>query len=232
MRLLTSTPVKKRLRERRVRERTECFMARRLIASDTEEDEEREQGPSSFASRSDNRQETQSILPEFESCSSSLAERMVSMLESLDPNEEWKQTSDPKFEDVIFDLIGEDTKFNNPFSLTCTVRDRMVEEAERTVARAMNWVLESYDKVGGKNTLRGIWAVLKGSKRVVGVKRGASTGTESDNNNNKECLDQTERLRRYDDEPSNLFDQDLSQTDSELVHKELEVVSLSVYENE
>jgi len=40
----------------------------------------------------------------------------------------------------------------------------MIEEAELIVTRAMEWFLESYNRVGGVNTLRGIRADLKESQ--------------------------------------------------------------------
>ena len=61
---------------------------------------------------------------------------MLAALDQEDP-EDWKQTSDPVFEDVIFGLIGNNTKFSNPLSLTELVRKRMIEEAELTGTRAI-----------------------------------------------------------------------------------------------
>ena len=107
---------------------------------------------------------------------------MLAALDQEDP-EDWKHTSDPVFEDVIFGLIGNNTKFRNPFSLTELVRKRMIEEAELTGTRAIRWALSSYDKVGGENTLRGIWAALKDLDRVSGVKRDISTETGNDTTN-------------------------------------------------
>ena len=67
-----------------------------------------------------------------------------------------------------------DKSYNNPFQLSDEIRKEIIRRSEETGARALNWSLSSFDKIGGANTLRSVWAKLKGKKRVKGCKRAAS----------------------------------------------------------
>ena len=61
--------------------------------------------------------------------------------------------------------------------------------------------MNSFDQVGGKNTLRSVWAKLKGSNRVRGSKRSASDEEESspdDRKKVKRCLEISSTLNEFD----------------------------------
>ena len=83
-------------------------------------------------------------------------------------------------------LVTNEEEFNNPFQVADSIRNEMIRQAEETGRRALDWDLASFDKVGGENTLRRVWASLKGASRVRGRKREAEeSDTESDNSNKK-----------------------------------------------
>ena len=51
------------------------------------------------------------------------------------------------------------------------IRVEMVRQAEESGGRAFLWNLSTFNRVGGDNTLRNVWATLKGDGRVGGIKR-------------------------------------------------------------
>ena len=83
-------------------------------------------------------------------------------------------------------LVTNEEEFNNPFQVADSIRNEMIRQAEETGRRALDWDLASFDKVGGENTLRRVWASLNGDSRVRGRKREAEeSDTDSDNSNKK-----------------------------------------------
>ena len=61
----------------------------------------------------------------------------------------------------------------------------MIRRSEETGTRALNWSLSSFDKIGGANTLRSVWAKLKSNSRVKGRKRPASSSSNPADGNRK-----------------------------------------------
>ena len=57
----------------------------------------------------------------------------------------------------------------------------MIRRSEASGGRALNWSLSSFDRVGGNNTLRSVWAKLKGNGRTKGNKRRISDSDENEN---------------------------------------------------
>ena len=70
-------------------------------------------------------------------------------------------------------LITQDEEFNNPFQVVENIKREMVRHAEVSGVRAMDWSLNSFDQVGGYNTLRSVWAKLRDGRRVKRKKRTA-----------------------------------------------------------
>ena len=94
------------------------------------------------------------------------------MLANLGENE-LNSSQDPDMVDVIMGLITQDEEFNNPFQVVENIKREMVRQAEVSGGRAMDWSLNSFDQVGGYNTLRSVWAKLIDDRRVKGKKRAA-----------------------------------------------------------
>ena len=130
-----------------------------------------------------------SSVNDFESISSSLADQIVSMLNAVTQDNEsenegassgWGDSSDPSMDGFIIGLTGDETYYQNPFQLTDEIRKEVVRRSEGTGVRAINWSLSSFDRIGGENTLRSVWAKLKSMKRVKGIKRlGSNDENES-----------------------------------------------------
>ena len=59
------------------------------------------------------------------------------------------------------------------------IRYEITRRAEESGSRALDWSLSSFDKVGGKNTLRNVWSRLKGDNKVPGRKQVASQSSNS-----------------------------------------------------
>ena len=119
---------------------------------------------------------------------SSLRENLLSFLETFDrkssnnTSEEsasWNDSSIPSLEDFIIGLADKDKSYQNPFQLTDDVKNEIMRQTEATGSRAMNWSMGSFDRMGGKNTLRSVWARLKSDNRVRGSKRTASSSCSS-----------------------------------------------------
>ena len=64
--------------------------------------------------------------------------------------------------------------FDNPFYLSNHIRETLILQVEESGARTLSWNLSEFDKIGGYNTLRTVWASLKSEERTLGVKRSAS----------------------------------------------------------
>ena len=65
-------------------------------------------------------------------------------------------------------LTDRSRKFSNPFDLSQHIQQVLRDQAEQAGSRAVTWTLRDFDKVGGPETLRTIWADLKAEERVVG----------------------------------------------------------------
>ena len=166
----TSTP-KKKLFKKRMEERMKLFMERRIFDSSVSDSS----GPVSESIVSEP--------PEFDIWSSGTEERVLSIIEraeaELNEDLDWAEESVPSFEGEILGLVSDRQIFNNPFDLTDEVRRKMMLRGEQAAARAQEWNLNSFDNVGGINTLRNIWASLKGAHKVRGIKRSASSWSTS-----------------------------------------------------
>ena len=77
------------------------------------------------------------------------------MLVNLGENE-LNSSQDPDMVDVIMGLITQDEELNNPFRVVENIKREMVRQAEVLGGRAMDWSLNSFDQVGGYNTLRSV----------------------------------------------------------------------------
>ena len=119
--------------------------------------------------------EEDEYVAQFESFSSSLNEQILKVLESWDSSPEKDEeslqrgeSSDPSMEGFIISMAAPAKMYQNPFQLSDNIRTELVRRSERTADRALSWSLNSFDKVGGKNTLRSVWSKLKGKNRVRG----------------------------------------------------------------
>ena len=98
----------------------------------------------------------------FISMTSSIFEEMEGILSELSSSEaEWPDRSDPDLEGVLLDLAGTE-RIATPFQLADRVKRELVRRAEASGARALEWSLPSFDRVGGSGTLRTMWDRLKG----------------------------------------------------------------------
>ena len=86
-------------------------------------------------------------------------------------------------EDFILGLVAGEERFNNPFQVSDNIRREMIRQAEVSGSRALDWRLSSFNEIGGPNTLRRVWASLKGNGRVVGKKRQAEENEMEDDIN-------------------------------------------------
>ena len=125
--------------------------------------------------------------PEFESLNSSLNEELRRILSDLNESSipPMNSSQDPVTEDVILGLITNEEEFNNPFHVADSIRNRMIRQAEESGRRALDRDLASFDKVSGENTLRRVWASLKGDSRVRGRKREPEESTTDNDSSNK-----------------------------------------------
>ena len=82
--------------------------------------------------------------------------------------------SDPDAEQIILNLMDREITFNNPFHLSDHVREVLKAQAEWIGARARLWRLGDFNRIGGPNMLRELWAELKYEHKVAGVKRNVS----------------------------------------------------------
>ena len=64
-------------------------------------------------------------------------------------------------------------KLSTPFQLADRVHRELMRRAEVNGSRSIDWDLQSFDRVGGRGTLRRVWDRLKGEKRIRGRKRGS-----------------------------------------------------------
>ena len=109
---------------------------------------------------------------EFESLSSYTRDEINKMVSDVNEHELIMNSSqDPNIEDVILGLVSQEREFNNPFQVSEEIRQEMIRQAEVAGGRALEWGLSSFDQIGGPNTLRRVWARLKGDQRVRGRKR-------------------------------------------------------------
>ena len=118
-----------------------------------------------------------SSLIEFESISSSLNEQLAFMVDSINPGSntiQWEESSDPNIEDAIIGMADPERCYQNPFQLSEDIRNEVGRRSEASEMGVINWSLSSFDQIGGRNTLRSVWAKLKGGKRVRGAKRSLS----------------------------------------------------------
>ena len=67
-------------------------------------------------------------------------------------------------------MAGEEN-MSTPFQLADRVRRELMKRADANGSRAVEWELQSFDKVGGRGTLRKVWERLKGDRRIRGRKR-------------------------------------------------------------
>ena len=74
-------------------------------------------------------------------------------------------------EEVILGLTHRTLSFNNPFVLAQHIQQTLIQQAEQAGSRALEWDISQFDKIGGKNTLRTVWASLKEEQRTKGLKR-------------------------------------------------------------
>ena len=118
-------------------------------------------------------------VPEFDSISSSLNEKIMCMLDKVRPSTDSSWSSVPGVEEVIIDLVDQEKVYQNPFQLTEDIRRELASRVDNAAERALNWSLSSYDEVGGRNTLRSVWSKLKSSHRVRGSKRSVSSDDNS-----------------------------------------------------
>ena len=88
-------------------------------------------------------------------------------------------SQDPIMEDFLLGMVPREQGFNNPFQVAEGLRNEMVRQAEQSGRRAIEWNLSSFDRVGGENTLRRVWASLKSQNRISGVKRRAEDNTDT-----------------------------------------------------
>ena len=119
--------------------------------------------------------------------SSGTNEQFRNMMEAYDQSSDgvWRESSDPSLDGCIFGLADPDKYFQNPFQLTDDIRSELFKRTEGNGAKALEWSLGSFYRVGGNNTLRSIWAKLKAKKRVRDSKRSASDSYGSEDSNKK-----------------------------------------------
>ena len=114
---------------------------------------------------------------EFETLSSSVLEEMKLLLSDSSGTQEsvkW-DGSDPNITRFLIGLAGDDeSKITNPFDLADRVRREMIARAEETGARALDWDVSQFDKIGGRGTMVSVWKDLKSDERIGGRKRGRS----------------------------------------------------------
>ena len=95
---------------------------------------------------------------EFESETSSFLKGVQELMEKLSASAEnvsWGEEEDPNLEQSLLEDVN-GVLFNNSFQLE----------------NALNgWKLDTFDRVGGPNTLRSLWLRLKSLDQVLGVKR-------------------------------------------------------------
>ena len=95
---------------------------------------------------------------EFESKTSSLVKSIEDLMKELEGNIEecsWGEGSDPNLEQSLLESVRGEI-FNNSFQLEQSMK---------------GWKLETFDRVGGPNTLRNLWAKQKSLEQVCGLKR-------------------------------------------------------------
>ena len=130
--------------------------------------------------------------PQFDTLTSSIEEELRAILSDIDSNSdpEWPDLSDPDLESAIIDLIGPlKEKISTPFQLTDKIKRELIRRAEQTGGRALDWSMNTFNKVGGKGTLRSIWNRLKSCHLVSGRKRRCgSQGLNGREKKRKECL--------------------------------------------
>ena len=121
-------------------------------------------------------------LPEFELTSSSVRSELRAILGELNEGDEspgWN-SEDPDVTDFILGLVGDSTdQFSNPFQLTENIRKEIIQRAEQAGSRALMWNMSTYDKVGGRGTIRSVWNKLKTNHLVKGQKRKLSELSQS-----------------------------------------------------
>ena len=97
----------------------------------------------------------------------------------------WLNSSDPILEQVILGLTDRSSKFSNPFQLAEHIQEMLITQAEQAGGRALTWNIADFDRIGGRDTLRTIWADLKAEQRVRGVKMNASMSSDDEEDNKK-----------------------------------------------
>ena len=100
---------------------------------------------------------------------------------------QWGSSSDPSIEGAILGLVDPESSYNNPFQLTDEIRREVVRRTASSGERALDWSLNSFDMVGGENTLRSVWAKLKSKHRVKGNKRAAENHDSTSDDDIKRC---------------------------------------------
>ena len=131
----------------------------------------------------------------FDSLSPGFNDHLRKFLEKYDcpatsPNgteTQWGSSSDPSIEGAILGLVDPDSSYNNPFQLTDEIRKEVVRRTASSGERALDWSLNSFDMVGGENTLRSVWAKLKSKHRVKGNKRAAENHDSTSDDDIKRC---------------------------------------------
>ena len=123
-------------------------------------------------------------IPEFESMSSGVTNEVQRILSDLvrEPDDMMNSSQDPVTEEVIMSFLAGSGPFNNPFQVTENIRLEMIRQAKAAGTRAMAWSMNSFDQIGGHNTLRRVWAKLKGDGMVEGRKMLPSDAFSSNDN--------------------------------------------------
>ena len=144
-------------------------------------------GPEGTSSNGGNLSKTSDA---FDTLSSGTNEQLLRLLDeyasaSDNSSSAWEDSSDPSLDGCIIGLADSDKIFHNPFELSDSIRREIVRRSEASGGRILNWSLSSFDRVGGSNTLRSVWAKLKGDERVRGNKRHASDSGDPDEEKKK-----------------------------------------------
>ena len=101
-------------------------------------------------------------LYEFDSDSSSIIIEICAMIDEAEATNELLEASDPVIENTFAELV--DIVVSNPGQIPELIKDK-ISGIEHALTQ------DSFDKIGGPGTLRGIWARLEELRRVAGVKR-------------------------------------------------------------
>ena len=131
----------------------------------------------------------------FDSLSPGFNDHLRKFLEKYDcpatsPNgteTQWGSSSDSSIEGAIVGLVDPESSYNNPFQLTDEITREVVRRTASSGERALDWSLNSFDMVGGENTLRSVWAKLKSKHRVKGNKRAAESHDSTSDDDIKRC---------------------------------------------